>query len=886
MTEENSLQSRAEENTTEAFGDIAQKLLNELEGDEDLETYRNEYGNLVKALQKSKDNERGILMKCVEFKAVTVSNSVKLDTAQKLVGDDKNTAIILKKEVNDTWRRADIARGKEADTRETIENLEHEIKTLTELLRQGAMGQMFNLDDLLKTSDELTQERDDLLTEVVNIRDNLTNATTTQQELEVLQEKAMENILQLQQEMQVAQDEVSRETLRKEKAESDLEQLHSELDAKQSKIKVLTKQNQKSKDRQQKLEKHLQEQRVLTEKVAMELEKLKTKNAKLQHEKEYTAESVEQLTLENQQRASELKIKEDEADEIREEISKIELMRETSQRKLHQMEDQKMEMEQQREMMKKQMAALERELESTQKQMKIDKKAIRELMRERDILKTNVIKAANETKRQLNVGKLHEQSKKSLEQEIRNYKEEAQKQHKKISQLEKERDRYANEVNEITEKTHHLTEYSRLRETQIYEYRKKIADVEKRVKQQQLLYEAVRSDNTLHNKHLNEIQADITEVKTQLKMMQCDADQLKEEISGKESALEKETAEFLEVEEENEELKEELQNMKQQAQDTKQLIDHQEEEQIKLLKIIDDTDAERQRQRKQLNQVIRERDILGRLLVDRNAKVELLYKKLKAQRSLMIKGEMQYNQMLENIRLLKLEIKKRGQEKFIVAKKVANVEDLRREMNHIQKELLKQQTMCRALEEDIEILKNIHRWRRLEVSDPSTFQLIQKIHFLQKCQIIKNKELEEKELLLQEKQKFYVKLRHIVARQPGPEVTEQLQLYQQTLREKTKELKTLQSDLSTCLVHKNEHKKMIERLDHELQIVKKKYFAQKRKEDQSREKVRNIGTISALQIPSAPSPWVLQLLETVLLVPLNEQREPIFLKNKPKETFQ
>ena len=49
----------------------------------------------------------------------------------------------------------------------------------------------------------------------------------------------------------------------------------------------------------------------------------------------------------------------------------------------------------------------------------------------------------------------------------------------------------------------------------------------------------------------------------------------------------------------------------------------------------------------------------------------------------------------------------------------------------------------------------------------------------------------EKELLIQEKEKLYMELKHILSRQPGPEVAEQLQLYQQTLKEKTKQLKVL-----------------------------------------------------------------------------------------------
>lgn len=64
----------------------------------------------------------------------------------------------------------------------------------------------------------------------------------------------------------------------------------------------------------------------------------------------------------------------------------------------------------------------------------------------------NLLKAAGATQKQLHLVKLHEQSKKNLEQEIQNYKEEAQKQRKIIYQLEKERDRYINEASDLTQK--------------------------------------------------------------------------------------------------------------------------------------------------------------------------------------------------------------------------------------------------------------------------------------------------------------------------------------------------------------------------------------------------------------------------------------------------
>ena len=120
-------------------------------------------------------------------------------------------------------------------------------------------------------------------------------------------------------------------------------------------------------------------------------------------------------------------------------------------------------------------------------------------------------------------------------------------------------------------------------------------------------------------------------------------------------------------------------------------------------------------------QVVSERDILGTQLVRRNDELALLYEKIKIQQSTLNKGEIQYNQRLEDIRVLKLEIKKLRRERGILQKSVANVDDLRREVYHLQRELLRERTRCKALEEELENPMNIHRWRKLEGSDPSTY---------------------------------------------------------------------------------------------------------------------------------------------------------------------
>lgn len=830
-----------EENAFEALERDFQEVLGELMGDKSLEKFRVEYEKLHRALKKSHESEKRLMQKCRELNAEIVANASKVQTALKLSQEDQTTIASLKKEIEKAWKMVDAAHDKEQRARETIQSLKLEIANLSKLVEQGAgltMGQDHSVNELLKIKDELTKERDEKFSEIAKLREELSGATTKQQKAEQDREEAEMKIAELKEDIQVRSNEAQREARKKEKIEKELKQAKSDLETRNAELKTKSGNLQRAQEDITKLEQQLKEQRILNEKATKDTDLLNARLTKVQQDYDQQLLTCDQLATENTQKAAELKAKEDEINGLKQDTVRLTKMREAIQRKLRTIEDQKMEVEQQKETLKGQIAGLEKELESSKKQAEADKKAIDDLVRERDILNKNLLKAAGATQKQLGLVRLHEQTKKNLEQEIQNYKDEAQKQRKIIYQLEKERDRYINEASELTQKVLQHMEDVKVREMQIFDYKKKIAEAETKLKQQQNLYEAVRSDRNLYSKNLIESQDEITEMKRKLKIMNHQIDQLKEEIMAKEAALVKEHLEHQRVEKEKDALKAELQRMKQQAAESKAYIEQQEVEERKLLKIISEADAERLRQKKELDQVISERDILGTQLVRRNDELALLYEKIKIQQSTLNKGEIQYRQRLEDIRLLKLEIKKLRREKNILTKSVANVEDLRREVYHTQRELLRERTRCKALEEELENPMNIHRWRKLEGSDPSTYEMIQKIQTLQRRLIQKTEEVVEKELLIQEKEKLYMELKQILARQPGPEVAEQLSIYQQTLKEKTKQMKGMSSELNMYEAQVKEYKYEIERLAKELQEVKKKFYMQKRKEQQARERDR------------------------------------------------
>ncbi|NXE36635.1 CFA58 protein, partial [Ptilorrhoa leucosticta] len=827
-----------EESAFEALEKDSQEFISILNRDEALEKFRVEYEKLLAIMKKSRENEKHLMEKCRKLSAELVEKSSKVAVLTKLTKDDGETISSLKLELEKAWKMVDRAHEREQKTKETINSLEKEILRLNNLMKERA-GQEYNVEDLLRFQEEVTEERDQLLSEVVKLRQSLTEITEQQEETEKAKNEAEESVLQLQQDIQLRQNEELREARRKEKMETELKNLLAEMDNKQAEIQRLQQQIENNTEEQLKIENNLREQQILNENAGKELEQLKMKNQKLTQESEQQSAMIDDVMKDIGQKTAQLKEAEDEAAQMRLEISKLSKMRDVLQNKLRTAEEQKIDADHEKNMLKNQIIRLEKELETAKKQAEIDKRTTDGLVRERDMLNQNLIKATNATQKQIDLVKLHEQSKQNLEAEIQSYKIEAQKQRKIIYQLEKERESFINETSELKEKILHNMKDLEIHQMQICDYEKEIEGQGIKLKQQQNLCENLRTERTLYSKNLIEAKDEIAEMKMKLKTATRQLDQLKDELKEKDAALEKAHVEHEQSENEKESLKSELLKMTKQAMETKAYIENQEAEEKKLLKIIAEADAERLKQKKEFDKVLCERHALGTQLIRRNDEVALLYEKIKIQQAILNRGETEYRQRMEDMRILKLEIKKLRHEKGILGKSAANVEELRWEFNHMQKELLREQTRCKILEEELLKPLRVHRWRKLEASDPTAFELILKVQRLQKRLITKTDEVIEKEFLLQEKEKLYVELRHVLARQPGPEAAEQLQQYRNVLREKTKQIKALSSELNMCETQSKEYKHEIERLNNELLEMKKKYLAQKRKEQQKKEKERS-----------------------------------------------
>ncbi|KAI8819407.1 uncharacterized protein EV422DRAFT_111653 [Fimicolochytrium jonesii] len=814
---------------------------------------RTEYDKLHKLFVQSRKNETSLVQKCKDIASELSANAAKVQAALRLSQNDRSQIIALKKEVRKAWKMVELSTEKENRAKELINSLKAEVETVRKELSEQDGGTTYSTganamagigrDKLIEIQldqedqiSKLAEQRDTLLKQVDEITADLTRVTAENDEFQSKVERLVtergtltDELLTIKDLLATKKSELDRESRAREKLETSLRQANEislqkddDVAARLQDIKLLREQIGK-------LEVGCKEERAKVERVEKEKENVNARLARLQQEYDEQVLTTTRLLSENQQQTGEIKGWEEELAKYKEEYRGVTRVRDTLQKRIKALEDAKLEAELERDQLKGGNHSLSQNLEAARRNLDISHKQVDSLTRERDIAQKNFVKATGTTQKQITVVKLAEQTKRNLEQEIMGYKDEATKMRKLIYSLEKDRDRHINEAGRIRLELVGKEEEVKIGEMMLFDSRKKIGELEKKLKEQQSLYENVRADRNLYSKNLVEAQDEITEMKRKVKIMGHQIEQLKEEIASKEGALVKEHFEHSKLEKEKESLSVQIGKLQQQYEEAQQLIQNQQSEENKLRHIITQADSERLRQKKEYDTLVQERDILGTQLIRRNDELSLLYEKIKIQTSTLHKGELQYRERVEDIRVCKLEIKKLRREKAILQTETQNVEGLRADIFRLQREVLRERTRVKLLEGELSSPLNIHRWRKLSGSDPSTFELIIKIQTLQRRLIAKTGQVVEKELIINQKEKLYKEVKDVLQRQPGPEVMEELRVVREAVRSKVKECKALASELNMYHSQVNEYKYEIERVNRELQELKKKYYESRRK---------------------------------------------------------
>ncbi|KAJ9441699.1 Cilia- and flagella-associated protein 58 [Diplonema papillatum] len=809
--------------------DFHNAMLN-LSAEDNLERFRLEYEKLHRALKKSHESEKRLIKKCTDLNAEIVANATKVQTALKLSQEDQNTIVALKKEIEKAWKMVDAAHEKETRAKETIQQLKKEISNLALLVEQGAgitVGQENTVRDLIRIKDELAKDRDLLQNQTLSQKNELQAKTEEIRRLTQETQTKEEALTALQDKFAQQKRELETETKKRERNDRELKELNLVLQNRMADIRQKTLLIGQGLENIQKLEHNLKEEKTRSERFAKEFDLL---NNQLEANKKSLEEEIaanSALNTLNTQAKADLNLKDYEISQLKAQQQKLMKAKDAQQKAVKRLENDKQDIERSKDQLRGTISTLDRQLDQMKRQEDSMRKSMDELQRERDILNRHYLKSQSDRQHVESDLKVMDNKKKNLEQELAGHRQEANAQRKLIYSLEQEIEKYSLKASEATAKYHQAMEEVKIGQMKVIDYQKQIDETNGKLKVQQNLYEQVRSDRNLYSKNLIEAQDEINEMKRKFKIMSHQIEQLKEEIGQKEKALVNEHYAQKKMEKQVEKLKNRIQSLETAKEAQTRKILGLDQEIHQLGQIITDCDAERAKQRKKLNHVMNERDILGTQLIRRNDELALLYEKIRIQQSTLNKGEVQYRDRLVDIRMLRLKIQELKRNLHITQARVRNVEELKKQINTLQRQLMHERNKVKALSEELENPMNVHRWRKLEGSDPKEHEMIQKIQTLQKRLISKTEECVEKDLLIQEKEKLYVELKNILSRQPGPEVAEQLNIYHENLRKRNVQMKHMAAELNMASTQTSNYKYENERLTRELHDTKKRYFEQK-----------------------------------------------------------
>lgn len=807
-------------------------ILNALEGDTALQAFRVEHEKLFQALKKSYHQERYLAKRCEELSREITNNAARVQEVIQSSQQDQNTINLLRQDSEKAWALVEAGKKREQTISLTVETLQEEVNKLSDELQEERTSALKSCEDLrqvtrerdeLKTSnfqtlrevDDLKREKDDLLYKEGILEERLEKVRTENKTMMKDIEHKSEDLNMLTEKLNATENTCV-------KLNSALEQQKREnLDLKNSESTYQKKFEDNSKD--------LDATKSKLRRYKKEIDDLVEKAVRLSGVLESQKNAMANVTSDLHKNRDELKT----ALSIQ---SKLSSENKILQRKYDSEHKVVLSLKQAVEDAKtaslanqKEINALHRDIDESNLREEKSLRQVGAMEREKNLL-TEKIERSETKIRELEESVLQqEQTILSLQKELSSTKETISNSNNKLNSLEKSNEKIINEL--AQEK--HIVEQERsivkIKDIEIQDikrdvenWKQKCADESKSLKSMKVERDKVLRDLKISNEEIASLQ-------NKLSISGNEILSLQKELGLRDSQIVKEHFEKKQEKVKKEQVSNELCRVKEHTSNQDAIIRKQELDVQTLHSSLKRADEQALEQKKEYDQIVSERDILSMQLIRRNDELALLHEKVKSQDITLKNGELQYTERLNDIRLLTIKIQELQRE--ISVKKNANHDD-----SHVtllaqkDKELLQERIKVKVLSEELENPMNVHRWRKLEGSDPTIFELIQKIDLLQKRLIKKTESVMQKDAIIHQKTQEYKHLQEQLNRQPGSEVAEKLIVKENEVKEKGRQMKAMAGELNMHQSQILEYRKEIERLQNDLQEMKMKFYEMKKKE--------------------------------------------------------
>ncbi|XP_061723213.1 cilia- and flagella-associated protein 58-like [Cydia pomonella] len=807
-----------------------EKVLEEMREAEGLKMYSDVYTKLYDSYYQLKDDKNKNMAEIEAYKTKMGRFDDTIADYMAEISEANQTIEKLRQDIEEARALADAMHVRELASVESLETIKKTVarldKELTALKRQGDDDP--GATSAAKEKEKFEKEKQRLQGELDGARQRLSGATSYIEELEQKLNKADDTISSLEEQLEEAGNNAVRQNRLVDHMKGEVEGLKNVVEDRRVMIKNLNdtlskaehtieRRDRQLKDMQNKLQAAQAEEEAALAKAALFRETLENTNVEFAKAKENlcnTSRELKNMTSDN--------------NKMRNEVSKLTKQAVQQMKKYQRLEQIKADTESERNGLRQQVTVMEREIMLGNKKAEADKRDIENLNREKEILNKSMQKIQNEALENLHALNLMDNRRKQLETEVDQSNAQVNRQRLVIRQLEKDKDRMLEEAIALNEKIDEISEEVRLRTADIMDLQKALREEQISTHKLSVALDTTRAERNVLHKNYTDALDEVQDLKQKLRMLAYQIEQLKEDISGKETGLKSCEAALGKCNKKVESLRMEVQAGVTKLADARADIAALRQEEARLNRIVQEGDTARAKLTKELEGLMNERDVVGAQLVRRNDEIALLYEKIRILEVTLHRGERQYEQRVEDIRLLRLEIIRLRKEKNLLSKGIENMTDLRLEVFNLERELGRERLRVRALEEALETPQNVHRWRKLQGTDPESVRLTQKLRATQKKVLAQSEMLVLKDRELKETKNLYTAVKDMLALQPSPEIQQTLNATQRALAQRTSKMKCLIAELNMREQQVTDQRLEIQRITDELSSFKQKYYEMKR----------------------------------------------------------
>ncbi|OHT08714.1 hypothetical protein TRFO_04796 [Tritrichomonas foetus] len=428
----------------------------------------------------------------------------------------------------------------------------------------------------------------------------------------------------------------------------------------------------------------------------------------------------------------------------------------------------------------------------------------------------------------------------NIDCEISIVKDHIQQTQQQIFSVETDREHYSEELSTATSQYLHAQDILKDIDNKVNAKNKEIAAADRRVRQQQTLYEQVRGEREIASKKVKEVQAEIEQLKHGFERMKFAIEQHKDDIRRKDKERIKDRRDLDMVNLEDSRLREKLTEVQIDGNTAQRAIIAHEGELSKLDQTIKDAEAQLKMDEQKLAEVKKERDHMSNQNVAREKELKAINEKLNVIRNQCKRGEHDYDVKETEISIIRSQLA-RDQERLDELSKIdIEMKEKREQIHNMQKELMTLKAERTAMEEELKIPINIHRWTLLESSDPVRFEKLKRYQELQADLVARTKEVSDLQDLIKEKENEYQELCAQLRRKPGIEVEQKVAEYRGKQKSEKFSLDQITSQLEMYRDAVKEYRKELSDVQQELTSERNKWIRQKKRDIKNRQMFQEV----------------------------------------------